>query len=92
MNQNGKEGKLPDGMSLSVDARSTAIMYTDSVFMTINDDGVVLDVAQRIGTTNQAQIVARVGMSRIHAEKFVKKLQDLLLMNAGKLQTNKKLN
>jgi selenocysteine lyase/cysteine desulfurase len=43
------------------------VLYTDSVFVTTGKFGVVLDFAQSMGSTNQQNVVARVGMSKEHA-------------------------
>ncbi len=66
------------------------ILYTDMVFMNVNADGVTLDVCQKVGNSNQYQVVSRIGMSRIHAEKFVKKLSEILALTMGQTQTGEK--
>jgi hypothetical protein len=43
------------------------VLYTDSVFVTSGRFGVVLDFAQAVGSTNQQNVVARIGMSKEHA-------------------------
>ena len=72
--------KKKENLKVSINMDSTPIYYTDNVSMTINDDGVVLDVIQKVGSSDQARIVSRIGMSRDHAKKFVEKLGSLLLM------------
>lgn len=80
-------------VSINLNLDTTPILYTDNIFMTTNDDGVVLDVGQKIGaTTNQLRIVSRIGMSREHAKKFLKELGNLLAMTEGKKQTGEKIN
>lgn len=59
--------------------------------MTVNPDGVVLDVMQRLGPTNQVRIVSRIGMSREHAKKFLKKLGEMLLKSEGEAVSGKKI-
>ncbi len=78
------------GINVNLNPVTTPVLYTDNVLMTTNEDGVVLDVSQREGSTNQAQVVARVGMSREQAKKFVKELVRLLAMTEGAVQTGKK--
>lgn len=56
---NAKQVNLPNNVP---------VLYTDSVFVTGSKWGVVLDIAQNVGPTNQQNIVARIGMSREHAE------------------------
>jgi len=74
------------GLSINLNP-NTPVLYTDNILMTTNEDGVVLDVSQRVGSTQQATVVARIGMSREHAKKFVKELGRLLAMTEGNLQT-----
>lgn len=76
-------------ISVNVNLDTTPIVYTDNIFMTTNADGVVLDIAQTLGATNQVRIVSRVGMSRSHAKKFVTELGKLLAMTEGSKQTGK---
>lgn len=77
-------------IAVNVNLDTTPILYTDNIFMSTNEDGVVLDIAQTLGTTNQRRIVARIGMSRNHAKKFVKELGKLLAMTEGSKQTGEK--
>lgn len=55
------------------------VLYSDSTFLTINEFGVVLDFAQRLGPTDQQNIVARLGMSREHAKILIERLGGLLV-------------
>lgn len=55
-------------VAVNVNLDTTPVLYTDNVFMTTNEDGIVLDICQKLGSTNQVRIVARVGMSRSHAK------------------------
>ncbi|MBU0578817.1 hypothetical protein KKE34_03620 [Patescibacteria group bacterium] len=86
MNNQSKNGK---GMQLNVNAGSTPILYTDNIFMSTNHDGLVLDIVQRVGSSDQGQIVSRIGMSREHAKKFVEKLAQLLVKTEGQMVTGK---
>ena len=79
-------------VSVNVNLDTTPVLFTDNVFMTTNEDGVVLDVAQKLGSTNQIRIVSRIGMSRSHAKKFVKELGKLLAMTEGSNQSGAKQN
>jgi len=78
------------GVNINLD--TTPIMYTDNIFMNANEDGIVLDVGQKVFNTQQVRIVARVGMSRSHAKKFVAEMGKLLAMTEGNLQSGKKKN
>lgn len=57
---------IPEGLNVT---------YTDSLFVHQNQYGVVIDFAQTVGTTNRQNVIARVGMSREHAEAFLKVLK-----------------
>ncbi|MBI2039572.1 hypothetical protein HYT18_00690 [Candidatus Microgenomates bacterium] len=57
---------------------NVTILYSDSTFLTINQYGVVLDFAQRVGTTNQQTVVSRLGMSKEHAKVLIAALKELL--------------
>lgn len=75
---------------VQVNPETLPILYTDSVFIHVSEDGVTLDVCQKIGNSNQLQIVSRVGMSREHAQKFVKKMSEILVLTHGHSQTGEK--
>ncbi len=79
-----------EDVNVNVNLDTTPVVYTDNIFITTNEDGVVLDVGQKLGSTNQIRIVARVGMSRDHAKKLVQKLGELLVLSQGKSQTASK--
>jgi hypothetical protein len=84
--------EIQSGVQLNVNLDSTPILYTDNIFMSTNADGVVLDVTQRLGSTNQLRVVSRIGMSRDHAKKFARELGKLLAMTEGKSQSGDKMN
>ena len=86
------EEKKQDEQQLSVNLNldTTPILYTDNIFMTTNEDGLVMDIGQKLGTTNQLRIVSRIGMSREHAKKFVKELGKLLAVTEGQKQPGNK--
>lgn len=75
-------------LEVSVNFDTTPILYTDSISMTSNEDGIVFDVMQRVGSTNKVRIVARIGMSRNHAKKFIKEAGNLLAITEGQKQTS----
>ena len=78
-------------MQVSVNFDNTPVLYTDNIQMTANDDGVVLDVLQRLGNTNQARVVARIGMSLEHAKKFAQMLGQFVVNPKGMQTTGKKV-
>ena len=63
-------------VSVVINPDMTPILYTDSIMMVANEDGITLDVGQKLG--EQVRIVSRIGMSRTHAKKFVEELANLL--------------
>jgi hypothetical protein len=77
-------------ISIDLNPQTTPILYTDNVFMTTNEDGLILNVGQRIGNTEKMHVVARIGMSREHAKKVVEKLAKLLALTEGTSQTTSK--
>jgi hypothetical protein len=85
------EQKKPDAVQISINLDTTPVLFTDNINMTVNPEGVVMDIMQRLGPTNQVRIVARIGMSREHAKKFVNKLGELLLKSEGQMATGKKI-
>lgn len=68
---------VSSGVQVNVSDK-TPVLYTDSVFVTSSQYGVVFDFAQNMGSTNQQNIVARVGMSREHARVLLNVLQERL--------------
>ena len=87
-----EKNKKPKEFQISINLDTTPVYYTDNINMTANANGVVLNVIQALGPTNQVRIVSRIGMSREHAKKFVEKLGKLLLVTEGKVQTGSELN
>lgn len=77
-------------LQININLDTTPILYTDNILLTTNEDGVVLDVGQKLGPSNQMRIVTRIGMSRNHAKKFLKELGNLLAMTEGQGETGRK--
>lgn len=69
-------------VQVTVNQDTTPILFTDNIFITTNEDGVVLDVAQKLGS--QSRLVARIGMSRTHAKKFIAEASRLLALTESK--------
>ncbi len=80
-----KENKL----TLSVNLDTTPIVYTDNIIITVNPFGVVLDITQRLGPTDQVRITSRIGMSKEHAKKFVEELGNTIILSEGSSQSGK---
>jgi len=83
--------QLNQEVAINLNLDTTPILFTDNVLMTTNEDGFVMDICQKLGST-QMRIVARIGMSRSHAKKLLKEMGKLLAMTEGNLQTGKKNN
>lgn len=79
-----------NNLQLNLNPEKTQIKYTDTIFMNVNDDGVIFDICQKVGNSNQVQVVSRIGMSRTHAQKFVKKLSEILALTHGHSKTTDK--
>jgi hypothetical protein len=63
-----KKGNQTSETELQVNiANNQPVLYSDSVFVTAGKFGVVFDFAQSVGSTNQQNVVARIGMSKEHA-------------------------
>ena len=80
----------PAQVGVNINLDQTPILYTDNIFMTATEDGVILNVGQKLLNSNQVRIVTRIGMSRTHAKKFVAEMGKLLAMSQGHLQSGKK--
>ena len=83
------QNKPKQEIALNINLDTTPIYFTDNIQMTVNEDGMVFDVFQRLMNSNQMRIVARIGMSREHAKKFMKNMGNLLSMSEGHMQTGK---
>jgi len=84
-----KSQKSGRQVSVSINLDTTPVLYTDNIHITANPNGLTLDVIQRVGPTNQARIVSRVGMSREHAKTFAQELSRLLALTEGQGKTVK---
>lgn len=69
------------------------VLYTDSVWVTPGNYGLVFDFAQGMGPTNTQAVVARIGMSMDHAEALYKvlgkKLTEAKLLRSKKDKDDK---
>ncbi|HCS79484.1 TPA: hypothetical protein DIV55_07175 [Patescibacteria group bacterium] len=71
--------------TININLDTTPILYTDRIFITINQFGVVFDVTQKTG--NQTRIITRIGMSREHAKKLTTDLGKLLAVTESDTKT-----
>lgn len=82
--------KKQQGLNVNINLDTTPILYTDNVSISANEDGIVFDFIQRVGVTDQAKVVSRVGMSRNHGKKFAVELGKLLAITEGQVKTGDK--
>ena len=75
------------GQEVSINLDKTPILYTDSVMITSNEDGVIFDFCQRVGPGPQMRVVSRIGMSREHARKLLMAFTGQMEREPGKAQT-----
>lgn len=83
--ENKKELVSP---KINIDPLRTPILYADAIRINSNENGFVLDVAQGIAGTDQAFIVARIGLSKEHAQKLAALIADNI-KKQGELTTSK---
>jgi transcriptional regulator with XRE-family HTH domain len=67
-------GRAGDSFSLKLDPSSTPIYFSNAMAITSDDYGVVLEAGQKVMSSNEIQIVARVGLSLEHAEQIHEQL------------------
>lgn len=65
-------------------ASNAPVVYTDMVHVMVNNYGVVMNFMQTSGSTNQAQAIARIGMSKEHAQSVLEILQKTLSLSEPK--------
>jgi len=58
--------------------KEVLVLYADNIQITTKKFGVVLDVTQQIGPTNQHIVVSRLGLSKRHAKALCDQLLKLL--------------
>ena len=65
----------------NIDPQKTPVYYTDNLFVSSNNYGVIIDFGQNVGTSGQQHVVTRVGMSFEHAKRMVQVLHEHLETN-----------
>lgn len=78
-------------VQVTINLDTTPVLYTDGIQMTANEDGIVLDVMQKLGNSNQQRVVSRIGMSLSHAKKLGALLSQMASNPQGMKQTGKKI-
>jgi hypothetical protein len=84
------EQKQNHDLAININLDTTPVLYTDNIFMNTNEDGVVFNFGQMLGSMNQLRVVSRIGMSRNHAKKFLQEFGKLLALTEGQMQTGEK--
>lgn len=84
------ENKDQSSPRINIDPLRTPILYADAIRINSNENGFVLDVAQGIAGSNQAFVVARIGLSKEHAQKLAALIADNI-KKQGELTTTSKL-
>jgi transcriptional regulator with XRE-family HTH domain len=62
-------------------ASNAPVVYTDMVHVMVNNYGVVMNFMQTAGSNTQAQAIARIGMSKEHAQSVLEILQKTLALS-----------
>lgn len=65
------------------------VVYTDMVHVMVNDFGVVMNFLQGAGPNNQPLAIARIGMSKEHAQSVLEILDKSLKQSENQTQTSK---
>jgi transcriptional regulator with XRE-family HTH domain len=87
MNDDGGHPQ-PAVMVLPIDAR---VVYSDMVHVMVNNYGVIMNFMQGAGPNNQSLAIARIGMSKEHAQSVLEVLQKTLEQHEA-AKTDKKPN
>ncbi len=66
---------------IDLDPTEVPILYTDNINIVVNEDGVVLNICQKVGP-RKYHVITRIGMSTTHAQKVVNKLARVLMLGA----------
>lgn len=60
---------------IQIDPLKTPVLYTNAMFVSSDDFGIVIDAGQKVGPTNGIQVVSRMGLSLQHAVKLREALE-----------------
>lgn len=82
--------ELKEEIGLNINFDTTPVYFTDNVFITSSEDGMVMDFTQKLMNTNTVRIVSRIGMSREHARRFADQLEAMLKIAEGQAQSTEK--
>lgn len=73
-------------------AQNAPVVYTDMVHVMVNNYGVVMNFMQTAGSNTEPQAIARVGMSREHAQSVLELLQKTLNLSDQQVKSSDKEN
>jgi hypothetical protein len=79
--------KQTNEQKINLNPDTTPVLFTDNIFMTTSEFGIVIDFGQKMGPTNETKIVSRIGLSREHAKKFLSELGKMIAMTEGQGKT-----
>ncbi|MBU2035931.1 MAG: DUF3467 domain-containing protein [Patescibacteria group bacterium] len=85
------EKKIPTPIKVNIDPMRTPILYADVIRVSSSENGFVFDIGQGIAGTNQAVVVARVGLSKEHAKKFAEIVAQHVLKQGVMITGDKKI-
>lgn len=72
-NMNQEENRQVKTQNFNV-PNNLPVLFSDSIGLTSSKFGLVFDFGQRVGPTDQVNIVARIGLSKEHAEALIQVL------------------
>lgn len=83
----------PKKLIIELDPTKTPILYSDNIRITSDKNGLVLDITQKVPSSNRAVVVARVGLSLDHAKRLTNALAiQLVKRKSITLRKSKVLN
>lgn len=76
---------ITQNMEVKINAENTPVYFSNALFVSSDPYGIVIDAGQKVGPSNQIQIVSRLGISLEHAEKLSEALS-VHIKNLKKLE------
>lgn len=83
---NGISAGASEAMNMSTVVNDNKVLYTDMVQVSVNNYGVILNFLQGIGSDGKPSAVARIGMSREHANSIIEVLTKTIDMAENKTE------
>jgi hypothetical protein len=82
-----KNNPDPKPLNINLNPENQKILYTDMIYIHVNEDGATFDICQKVGPLDQFHVVSRIGMSREHAKKLVNELSKNLALTQSQSNT-----